>query len=46
MIQEGTSNERPRFINRESKCKSNTLAERTGNQGNDSAMGTMVRTKV
>ena len=45
MIQAETSNEPPRFINSESKCRSNTLAKRRGNQGNNRAMGSMVWTK-
>ena len=46
MIQAETSNERPCFINSESKCKSNTLAKRRGNRGNNRAMGSMVWTKA
>ena len=42
MIRAETSNERPRLFNRESKCKTNTLAKRTGNQGNNRDMRTMV----
>ena len=38
MIKAETSNERPRLFNRESKCKTNTLAKRTGNQGNNRDM--------
>ena len=42
MIRAETSNERPRLFNRETKCKTNTLAKRTGNQGNNRDMRTMV----
>ena len=42
MIRAETSNEGPRLFNSESKCKTNTLAKRTGNQGNNRDMRTMV----